>query len=246
MHGTHSQVGLVLAFSAMAARVSATVAASMFFVYAALTGVTLSTIFLIYTSGSIASAFFVTSGTFAGLSLYGATTKRELSAMGRFAVFALIGFGIASAVNLFLASTPLLWGTTFSGVLIFGALTGYDTQKLKAMHEGAGATSNLALRGALTLYLDFVNMFLLLLNFGERRRQMTSHASGASDARAESQSSHESASRTTRISFPIEEAPAAVPLFGADARRRAGTKDRVRGADSSEPWVWACHPRSQA
>jgi FtsH-binding integral membrane protein len=165
-----AQVGLVLAFSAMAARVSSVVAATMFFVYAALTGVTLSTIFLIYTSASIASTFFVTSGTFAGLSLYGATTQRDLSAIGRFAVFALIGFLVASVVNIFLASTPLLWITTFAGVLIFAALTAYDTQKLKAMYESAGATGNLALRGALTLYLDFINMFLLLLNFGDRRR----------------------------------------------------------------------------
>jgi FtsH-binding integral membrane protein len=165
-----AQVGLVVAFSAMAARVSATVAATMFFVYAALTGVTLSTIFLVYTSGSIASAFFVTSGTFAGLSLYGASTHRDLSGVGRFAVFALIGFLIATVVNLFLASTALSWITTFAGVLIFAALTAYDTQKLKAMYASAGTSGNLALRGALMLYLDFINMFLLLLNVTGRRR----------------------------------------------------------------------------
>jgi FtsH-binding integral membrane protein len=164
-----AQLGMVFAFSAVAQRASTAVAAAMFFAYAALTGLTFSVIFLLYTAASIASTFLVTAGTFAGISVFGAVTKRDLSAVGRFAVFALIGLIIASVVNIFLHSTGLMWLTTFAGILIFAALTAYDTQKLKAMYA-AGMGGNLALRGALTLYLDFINMFLFLLRiFGQRR-----------------------------------------------------------------------------
>jgi FtsH-binding integral membrane protein len=142
----------------------------MFFGYAALTGVTFSTLFLVFTASSIASTFFITAGTFAGLSMYGAVTKRDLSAVGRFALFALIGLVIASVVNIFLASSSLMWLTTFAGIVIFAALTAYDTQQLKAMFQAEGYGNNLALRGALKLYLDFVNMFLFLLNLTGRRR----------------------------------------------------------------------------
>jgi uncharacterized protein len=165
-----AQVGLVIAFSTLAARVSAATAAAMFFVYAALTGVTMSVVFLVYTSGSIAQAFFVTSGAFAGLSVYGATTQRDLSGVGRFAIFALIGLIIAGIVNWFLASSMLTFVTSCVGVLVFAALTAYDTQRLKAMYRSAGSAGNLALRGALMLYLDFINMFLMLLNLTGRRR----------------------------------------------------------------------------
>jgi uncharacterized protein len=166
-----AQLGMVFAFSAVAARASTAVAAAMFFAYAALTGVTFSVIFLAYTSSSIASTFLVTGGTFAGLSVFGAVTKRDLSAVGRFAVFAVIGLIVASVVNIFLKSPALMWMTTFAGVVIFAALTAYDTQKLKALYASAGAGGNLALRGALTLYLDFINMFLFLLRiFGDRRQ----------------------------------------------------------------------------
>jgi len=165
-----AQLGLVVAFSAMVTRVSTAAAATMFFSYAALTGATFSTLFLIFTSASIASTFFITAGAFAGLSVYGATTRRDLSVVGRFALFALIGLILASIVNIFLASTTLVWITTFAGILIFGALTAYDTQQLKEMFRTEGYARNLALRGALKLYLDFINMFLFLLNLTGRRR----------------------------------------------------------------------------
>ena len=166
-----AQLGLVVAFSTLVTRVSTAAAAAMFFGYAALTGLTFSTLFLVFTAASIASTFFITAGTFAGLSMYGAVTKRDLSAVGRFALFALIGLIIASVVNIFLKSSGLMWLTTFAGIVIFAALTAYDTQQLKAMFRAEGYASNLALRGALKLYLDFVNMFLFLLNLtGERRR----------------------------------------------------------------------------
>jgi FtsH-binding integral membrane protein len=165
------QLGLVVALSALATRVGTAVAALLFFAYAAITGVTFSTLFLVYTSSSIAATFFVTAGAFAGLSFVGLVTRRDLSAMGRFLVFALIGVIIASVVNLFLRSTGLDWLITLVGVLVFAGLTAYDTQRLKELFRRGGATANLPLVGALTLYLDFINMFLFLLRIlGNRRR----------------------------------------------------------------------------
>ncbi len=164
-----AQLALVFTFSSVATRASTAVTAAMFFAYAALTGLTFSVLFLVYTSSSIATTFLVTGGTFAGLSVFGAVTKRDLSGVGRFALFALIGLIIASVVNIFLASSALMWLVTFAGIVIFAALTAYDTQKLKAMYA-AGVGGNLALRGALTLYLDFINMFLFLLNIFGRRK----------------------------------------------------------------------------
>jgi uncharacterized protein len=165
-----AQLGLVMTFSSVAGRVSTAAAAGMFFGYAALTGLTFSVLFVVYTSSSIATTFLVTSGAFAGLSVFGAVTKRDLSAIGRFALFAVIGLIIASVVNMFVASTALQWITTFAGVLIFAALTAYDTQKLKDMYAEHGSAGNLALRGALVLYLDFINMFVFLLRLFGRRR----------------------------------------------------------------------------
>ena len=160
----------MIAFGAVARRVSTAVAAALFFAYAALTGVTFSTIFLVYTSSSIASTFFITAGTFAGLSIFGVVTKRDLSAVGRFAVFALIGLILASVVNIFTQSTGLSWIITYAGVLIFAGLTAYDTQRLKVLFASGEGQANLPLLGALTLYLDFINMFLFLLRlFGNRR-----------------------------------------------------------------------------
>jgi len=165
------QLGLVLAFSSMATRVSAGAAAAMFFAYAALTGVTFSTLFLVYTASSIAATFFVTAGAFAGLSAFGAVTRRDLSAIGRFGFFALIGIILASLVNMFLHSSGLDWFISVAGVLVFAGLTAHDTQKLKNLFQSVGTGSNLPLLGALTLYLDFINMFLFLLRFlGDRRR----------------------------------------------------------------------------
>jgi FtsH-binding integral membrane protein len=164
-----AELALVFAFSSVARRASTAVAAAMFFAYAALNGLTFSAIFVVYTSASIASTFAVSAGAFVGLSLFGAVTHRDLSGVGRFAVFAVIGLIIATVVNIVLASAPLLWVTTFAGVAIFAALTAYDTQKLKALYA-EGNTGNLALVGALALYLDFINMFLFLLRLFGRRR----------------------------------------------------------------------------
>lgn len=165
-----AQIGLVVAFSTMAHRVSSAAAAAMFLAYAGLTGVTLSTIFLIYTATSIAMTFFVTAGAYAGLSVVGLVTKRDLSAIGRFAIFALVGIILASIVNMFVASSGLHFMLSIAGVLVFGALTAYDTQKLRNLFASGEVHGNMPLVGALTLYLDFVNMFLFLLRlFGSRR-----------------------------------------------------------------------------
>jgi uncharacterized protein len=165
------QLGLVFAFSSLVTRVSTAAAALMFFAYAALTGITFSTLFLVYTASSIASTFFVTAGSFAGLSFFGNVTKRDLSAVGRFGLFALIGIILASLVNMFIRSSGLEWIITTVGVLLFAGLTAYDTQRLKEMFATGQVTANLPLVGALTLYLDFINMFLFLLRIlGGRRR----------------------------------------------------------------------------
>jgi uncharacterized protein len=165
------QLGLVFALSRVATRLSTGVAALMFFAYAGLSGVTFSTIFLVFTASSIASTFFVTAGAFAGLSVLGAVTRRDLSAIGRFGFFALIGVILASLVNLFLRSGGLDWIVSVIGVLLFAGLTAYDTQRLKDLFARGEASANLPLVGALTLYLDFINMFLFLLRFaGDRRR----------------------------------------------------------------------------
>lgn len=164
------QLGLVFGLSRTAHRLSTAAAGGLFFAYAALTGVTFSVLFLVYTASSIASVFFITAGAFAGLSVFGATTKRDLSAVGRFAVFAVIGLVIAMVVNIFLASTGLEMVLSFVGVLLFAALTAYDTQKLRELFESGEVHANMPIVGALTLYLDFINMFLFLLRLlGSRR-----------------------------------------------------------------------------
>jgi FtsH-binding integral membrane protein len=170
-----AQLLLVMALSAMVNRISAGTAAVLFFGYAVLCGITFSSIFLIYTGASIAGTFFVTAGAFAGLSAYGAITKRNLDGLGSFVFMGLIGLVIASVVNIFLASPALYWLTTFVGVIVFAGLTAYDTSKLKALAAqtdlSGTAGSKAALRGALMLYLDFINLFLILLRiFGGRRR----------------------------------------------------------------------------
>ena len=170
---------LVMAFAPVAARAGTGtgVAALMLLVYSILNGVTLASIFLVYTRGSIASTFLVTGGTFGALAAYGTVTKRDLSSLGSFAMMGLVGLVIASIVNLFLGSPMLYWLTTFAGVLVFTGLTVYDAAKLKALGEVAGAQgrdaqTKLALQGALSLYLDFINLFLILLRiFGGGRRR---------------------------------------------------------------------------
>jgi len=165
-----AQLGLVFALSATATRVSTAVASLMFFGYAALTGVTFSTLFLVYTASSIAGTFFVTAGAFAGLSAFGTLTKRDLSAVGRFGLFALIGIILASLANMFFHSSGLQWIITLVGIVLFAGLTAYDTQRLKEIFVRGEASANLPIVGALTLYLDFINMFLFLLRIFGRRR----------------------------------------------------------------------------
>jgi FtsH-binding integral membrane protein len=170
-----AQLVMVVAFSAVVQRASAGAAAAMFFGYAALSGITFSSIFLIYTSASIAGTFFITAGAFAGLSAYGAITKRDLSGMGSFLFMGLIGLVLASIVNIFLGSPAIYWLTTFMGVIVFTGLAAYDTAKLKQFAASTDLSGDVgrkaALQGALMLYLDFINLFLMLLRiFGGRRR----------------------------------------------------------------------------
>ena len=135
-------------------------------------GVALSSILIAYTGASVARAFFITAGAFAGLSLYGYTTKRSLSAMGSFMVIGLFGLILASIVNIFMASTQLEFMISIAGVLIFAGLTAWDTQRIKSMYmagDKADVAAKKSIFGALTLYLDFINMFLFILRlFGNR------------------------------------------------------------------------------
>jgi FtsH-binding integral membrane protein len=162
---------MVFAFGALINRLSVAAAQLFFYVYAAAVGLSLAFIFAVYTSTSIAQTFLVTSIAFAGLSLYGYTTKRDLSGMGTFLMMGLIGILVASIVNIFLASSPLAFAISVIGVLIFAGLTAFDTQTIKATyiaHAQAGDQEWLgkaAIMGALNLYLDFINMFMFLLQF---------------------------------------------------------------------------------
>ena len=162
---------MVMVFSAMINRMSVAAAQLFFYVYAAAMGLSLAFIFAVYTSASIAQTFLVTSIAFAGLSLYGYTTKRSLSAMGSFLMMGLIGLIVASIVNIFLQSSALDFAVSAIGVLIFAGLTAWDTQKIKmdyVEHSQQGDSDWLgkaAIMGALTLYLDFINMFMFLLRF---------------------------------------------------------------------------------
>ena len=169
------EVTLVWILSARIMKMSFATAGIMFAVYSILNGVTLSFIFLAYTMESIATTFFVTAGTFGAMTLVGYTVKKDLSGLGRFLIMALIGLIIATLVNIFVASSTLSWTITYVGVLIFVGLTAYDTQKIKNMLREYGSEANevtmkLALMGSLTLYLDFINLFLYLLRIlGDRK-----------------------------------------------------------------------------
>ena len=138
-------------------------------IFAALNGLSLGSIFLVYTAASIAKTFFITASTFGAMSLYGYTTKKDLTSLGSFAYMGLIGLVIASLINLFLRSAALDFTVSFIGVGIFTLLTAYDTQKLKSiyysMNGSTARASNIAVYGALTLYLDFINLFTMLLHF---------------------------------------------------------------------------------
>jgi FtsH-binding integral membrane protein len=166
------EIGLVVTLVARIQTLSAGAATAIFIGYAALNGLTLAAILLYYTKASIASTFFVTAGTFAVMSAIGYTTKRDLSRVGSIALMGLIGIILASIVNIFLHSSGIYWIVNFLGVIIFVALTASDTQKIKrliAQTDDAGAPK-VAIMGALTLYLDFINLFLFLLRiFGQVR-----------------------------------------------------------------------------
>ncbi|WP_064712538.1 Bax inhibitor-1/YccA family protein [Rhizobium bangladeshense] len=154
-------------------RMSVAAAQTTFWVYAALVGLSLSSIFLVYTQSSITQTFFVTAASFGALSLYGYTTKRDLSAIGSFLIMGLFGLIIASLVNIFLASSALQFAISVIGVLIFAGLTAYDTQRIKELYYEAdevAVAGRKAIMGALTLYLDFINLFMFLLQFMGNRK----------------------------------------------------------------------------
>jgi FtsH-binding integral membrane protein len=161
-------LGIAFFFGFRIQKMSAGTAQTLFWVYSVLNGLWLAAIFLVYTDASIARTFFVTAGTFAGMSIYGYTTKRDLSSMGSFLVMGLIGLILAMVVNIFLASTALDFAISVIGVLIFTGLTAYDTQKIKSWYaesDGGDTMVKKTIYGALTLYLDFINLFLFLLRF---------------------------------------------------------------------------------
>lgn len=169
-----AELALVFILSGRIHKMSFTSASLMFILYSLLTGVSLSTIFLAYTESSIATTFLITAGTFGTMSLVGFVTKKDLSKLGGILFMALIGLIIATVVNIFLVSDTLGWIINYVGVLIFVGLTAYDTQKIKQMVREYGTdineqTQKMALMGSLSLYLDFINMFLYLLRiFGNR------------------------------------------------------------------------------
>jgi len=167
------EIGLVLAISALINKMSPTLAMGLFILYAAVNGITLTPIFLAYTSASIATAFFTTAGMFAALTLYGSVTKRDLSGMGRFLMMALFGLCIATIVNIFLKNGVMDFVISIFGVLIFAGLTAYDTQRLNQVASQATSEDEIgrfSIMGALILYLDFINLFLYLVRLFGRRR----------------------------------------------------------------------------
>lgn len=169
-----AQLAVVMGLSFAINKIPSGVAIGAFFLYAALTGVTFSVLFLVYTGGSIAATFFICAGMFAGVSIFGYVTKMDLSKFGTYLFMALIGIIIASVVNIFLQSNTLNWIISYVGVILFVGLTAYDTQRIKKMSQTADMESEDgkkgAVMGALTLYLDFINMFLFLLRILGNRK----------------------------------------------------------------------------
>ena len=170
-----AQLGLVWLISARISSMSINTATALFIAYSILTGVTLASIFIVFTQESIASVFFISAGTFAAISLYGYTTKRDLSNWRTYLLMGLIGLIIASVVNWFMHSEMLYWIISYVGVLVFVGLTAYDTQKIKQMalvsyNQEGEISQKIALLGALTLYLDFINLFIYLLRIFGRRK----------------------------------------------------------------------------
>jgi len=164
------EIALVFTLSGAINRLSALTATLLFLGYSALNGMTLSIIFLVYTADSIASTFLITSAMFGAMSIYGYVTKRDLSTWGSFLFMGLIGVVIASLVNIFLHSDGLSWVLSGIGVIVFTGLTAYDTWKIKALAADGLEGRKPAILGALTLYLDFINLFLMLLRFVGGRR----------------------------------------------------------------------------
>ena len=166
-------LGIVFYMSFGINKMSASKAQTVFWVFAALMGLSLSWILLVYTGVSVARVFFITSATFGAMSLYGYTTKRDLTKLGSFLMMGLIGIIIASIVNIFMKSSMMYFVISVLGVLIFVGLTAYDTQKIKNMYSASDSGEMIgkkAVMGALTLYLDFINLFIMLLRlFGQRR-----------------------------------------------------------------------------
>tara|TARA_B100000963_G_C22519768_1_gene622467 strand:- start:52 stop:804 length:753 start_codon:yes stop_codon:yes gene_type:complete len=166
-------LGVVLYMSFGIAKMSASKAQTVFWIFAALMGLSLSSIFIAYTGTSITRVFFITAGTFGSMSIYGYTTKRDLTKFGSFLMMGLIGIIIASIVNIFMKSSMMYFVISILGVLIFVGLTAYDTQKIKNMYLASDSGEMIgkkAVMGALTLYLDFINLFIMLLRlFGQRR-----------------------------------------------------------------------------
>ncbi|MDE1939000.1 MAG: Bax inhibitor-1/YccA family protein [Alphaproteobacteria bacterium] len=166
-------LGAVLFINFRLQRMSVSGAQLAFWVFASLMGISLSTIFMVYQGGSIAEVFFITAAAFGGLSLYGYTTKRDLSAMGSFLIMGVWGLFIAMIVNIFLQSPMIMWVVSVLGVGIFAGLTAYDTQRIKDMYQASDdgtLAGKKAIMGALALYLDFINMFIFLLQLVGNRR----------------------------------------------------------------------------
>ena len=164
-------LGFIIALNMGIARMKESTVQVLFWAFAAVMGLSLSSIFIQYTGESVARVLFISAGAFGALSLYGYTTKKDLTGWGSFLFIGLIGILIASIVNIFVASTALQFGISVIGVLVFAGLTAYDTQRIKAMYfDGSGQEGKKAIMGALTLYLDFINLFIMLIQlFGQRR-----------------------------------------------------------------------------
>ena len=166
-------IGMVMYLGAKIRTMSVGAAQTSFWIFSVLMGMSLASIFVIYTDTSIARVFFITSGVFGAMSLYGYTTKRDLTGWGSFLFMGLIGIIIASVVNMFLASSALMFAISVIGVLVFVGLTAYDTQNIKNMYaesDSTAVTNKKAIMGALKLYLDFINLFIMMMHlFGARR-----------------------------------------------------------------------------
>ena len=166
-------LGFVMVLSFGINRLSTVAAQALFWAFAGVMGLSLSTIFIVYTTASVAQTFFASAAAFAGLSLWGYTTKRNLTGMGQFLIMGVVGILVAMLINMFVQSGPLDLVISVLGVLLFAGLTAYDTQKIKSMYyavQGSEFAAKSVVMGALQLYLDFINMFLFLLRFMGNRR----------------------------------------------------------------------------